>query len=69
MALAKILSTLWQQKKEYSQMKSFLLFMAQFGIWDIIGLFIALIPLFLLIKYFFPRKNIENLYIDIHRTC
>ncbi len=42
----------------------FLEFMANWGIWDIIGLIVALIPSILVIIYFFPRKTIENLYID-----
>jgi hypothetical protein len=42
----------------------FLAFMAQWGIWDIMGLVIALIPSVLILIYLFPRRAIENLYID-----
>ena len=42
----------------------FFQFMANWGIWDIVGLIVALIPSILVIIYFFPRKTIENLYID-----
>ena len=42
----------------------FFQFMANWGIWDIIGLIVALIPSILVIIYFFPRKAIENFYID-----
>ena len=42
----------------------FLKFMAIWGVWDIIGLIVALIPSALVIIYLFPRKAIENFYID-----
>ncbi len=38
--------------------------MAQWGIWDILGLLIALIPSVLVLIYLFPRKAVDNLYID-----
>lgn len=38
--------------------------MATWGVWDIIGLIVALIPSILVIIYLFPRKKIENFYID-----
>jgi hypothetical protein len=38
--------------------------MADWGIWDIIGLLITLFPVIFLIIYLFPRKQIKNLYID-----
>jgi len=46
----------------------FLQFMATWGIWDIIGLIVALIPSVLVIIYLFPRKTIENFYIDTKIT-
>ncbi|MDH5222339.1 MAG: hypothetical protein OEW94_14065 [Betaproteobacteria bacterium] len=39
-------------------------FMAKWGIWDIIGLFVALIPSVLVVVYLFPRNAIDNFYID-----
>lgn len=42
----------------------FFRFMAEWGVWDIIGLFVALIPAVLVFVYLFPRKAIDNLYID-----
>ena len=38
--------------------------MADWGVWDIIGLVIALIPSVLVLIYLFPRKRIEDFYID-----
>jgi hypothetical protein len=38
--------------------------MAEWGVWDIIGLFVALVPAVLIFVYLFPRKAIDNLYID-----
>ena len=43
---------------------SFFQFMAEWGVWDIIGLFVALVPTVLVLVYLFPRKAIDNLYID-----
>lgn len=42
----------------------FFRFMAEWGVWDIIGLFVALVPAVLVFIYLFPRKAIDNLYID-----
>jgi hypothetical protein len=42
----------------------FFQFMAQWGIWDIIGLLITLIPSVLILIYLFPRKAVDNLYVD-----
>lgn len=42
----------------------FFRFMAEWGVWDIIGLFVALVPAVLVFVYLFPRKAIDNLYID-----
>jgi hypothetical protein len=39
-------------------------FMAEWGVWDIIGLFVALVPAVLVLIYLFPRKAVDNLYID-----
>lgn len=39
-------------------------FMANWGIWDIVGLIVALIPSVLVITYLFPRETIGNFYID-----
>jgi hypothetical protein len=38
--------------------------MAEWGVWDMIGLFVALVPAALVLIYLFPRKAIDNLYID-----
>jgi hypothetical protein len=38
--------------------------MANWGIWDIAGLFITIFPVIFLIIYLFPRRQIKNLYID-----
>ena len=38
--------------------------MAEWGVWDIIGLFVAVVPAVLVFVYIFPRKAIDNLYID-----
>lgn len=43
---------------------SFWEFMAHWGIWDIIGILIALIPSVLVMIYLFPRRAIDNFYID-----
>lgn len=43
-------------------------FMANWGIWDIIGLIAAVIPTVMVLCYIFPRKAITNLYIDTERT-
>lgn len=45
-------------------MGNFFKFMADWGLWDIIGLFITLFPVIFLVIYLFPRKQIKNLYID-----
>lgn len=45
----------------------FLKFMADWGIWDIIGLLGALIPTAILFAYLFPRRATKNLYIDTKR--
>jgi hypothetical protein len=42
----------------------FFKFMTDWGIWDIIGLIVALVPSVLVIIYLFPRKAIQNFYID-----
>jgi len=42
-------------------------FMANWGIWDIIGLAAAAIPTIMVLCYIFPRKAITNLYIDTER--
>jgi len=39
-------------------------FMANWGIWDIIGLIAAGIPTVMVLRYIYPRKAITNLYID-----
>jgi hypothetical protein len=39
-------------------------FMAHWGVWDMIGISIALIPSIFLMIYLFPRRAINNLYID-----
>jgi hypothetical protein len=38
--------------------------MAQWGIWDILGLLVALVPSVLVLVYLFPRKAIDSFYID-----
>lgn len=38
--------------------------MAQWGIWDILGLLVSLIPTILILIYLFPRKAVDNLYVD-----
>jgi len=38
--------------------------MAQWGIWDIIGLMIIVIPSIFLTAYLFPKRSIKNFYID-----
>ena len=43
---------------------SFWEFMAHWGIWDMIGIAIALIPSILVLVYLFPRRGIENFNID-----
>jgi hypothetical protein len=39
-------------------------FMARWGVWDILGLLVALVPSVLVLVYLFPRKAIQNFYID-----
>lgn len=43
---------------------AFFKFMAEWGIWDIVGLFAALVPFALILIYLFPRRAIDNLYVD-----
>lgn len=43
---------------------SFWEFMAHWAIWDILGLLIALVPSVLVIVYLFPRRAINNFYVD-----
>jgi hypothetical protein len=43
--------------------------MADWGIWEIIGLLSTLIPTSLVLFYLFPRKSIENLYIHVERSA
>ena len=43
---------------------SFFKFMAEWGIWDILGLLVTLVPSVLVLIYLFPRKAIANLYVD-----
>lgn len=45
-------------------MTSFLKFMVEWGLWDIISFCFALVPLALIIIYLFPRKGVKNFYID-----
>jgi hypothetical protein len=45
----------------------FMKFMAEWGIWDIIGLIGGAVPTILLLCYIFPRKAITNFYIDTRR--
>jgi hypothetical protein len=33
----------------------------EWGVWDIIGLFVAVVPAVLVLVYLFPRKAIDNL--------
>lgn len=42
-------------------------FMADWGIWDIIGLIAAAVPTIMVLCYIFPRTAITNLYIDTKR--
>jgi len=42
----------------------FFKFMANWGIWDILGLIVALVPSVLVLIYLFPRKKIDSFYID-----
>ena len=48
-------------------MIAFWKFMADWGMWDIIGLIAAAIPTVMVLCYIFPRKAITNLYIDTER--
>lgn len=43
---------------------AFFRFMAEWGVWDILGLLVALVPSVLVLIYLFPRKAINNLYVD-----
>jgi len=43
---------------------AFLKFMAEWGLWDILALLVALVPSVLILIYLFPRKAIENLYVN-----
>jgi hypothetical protein len=45
-------------------MTSFLKFMVEWGVWDIISFCFTLVPLVLIIIYLFPRKAVTNFYID-----
>ena len=45
----------------------FFRFMAEWGIWDIIGFLGGLIPTLAVVVYLFSRKAIKNFYIDAHR--
>jgi hypothetical protein len=38
--------------------------MVQWGVWDILGLLVALVASVLVLLYLFPRKAIQNFYID-----
>lgn len=42
----------------------FFQFMATWAVWDMVGLAIALVPTVALLIYLFPRRRIENFYID-----
>ncbi|MBI4388319.1 MAG: hypothetical protein HY582_04690 [Candidatus Omnitrophica bacterium] len=53
--------------KKKGDIMSFVKFMADWGFWDIIGLLGAAIPSILLLWYIFPRKAINNLYVDTRR--
>lgn len=46
---------------------TFFKFIADWGLWDIIGLLGAAIPTVIVLCYLFPRKSIRNLYIDTRR--
>ena len=43
---------------------AFFKFMAEWGLWDIIGLLAVIAPTLIVICYLFPRKSITNFYID-----
>jgi len=42
-------------------------FMADWGIWDITGLLLLMVPIIFVLCYLFPRKAIKNFYIDTRR--
>ena len=44
-------------------------FMAHWGIWDILSLILTFVPSLLILIYLFPRKRIDNLYIDTKIRC
>jgi hypothetical protein len=46
---------------------SFLKFMAEWGLWDILGLLGAIIPTLAVVVYLFPRRAMRNFYIDSKR--
>lgn len=43
---------------------AFFKFMAEWGVWDILGLLVAFVPSVLILAYLFPRRAIDNFYID-----
>lgn len=43
---------------------AFFKFMAEWGAWDILGLLVAIVPAALVLIYLFPRRAIDNLYVD-----
>jgi hypothetical protein len=45
-------------------MGAFFKFMAEYGVWEIISLIVALFPSILVLIYLFPRKSVKNLYVD-----
>ena len=47
----------------------FFKFMAEYGIWDIAGLFIAIIPFIVILWYFFPKKSMKGLNIHTSRDA
>jgi len=44
-------------------MTSFLKFMVEWGVWDIISFCFTLVPLALIVFYLFPRNSVTNFYV------
>jgi hypothetical protein len=68
--LLQIVAGVFVGKKEiaFAYVMSFFKFMADWGIWDVIQTAIAIGGGFAILFYLFPRRSIENLYIDATRV-
>ena len=58
----------WEKAIPLAYVMSFFKFMADWGIWDVIQTAIAFGAVLAILFYLFPRRSIEDFYIDATRS-